>query len=144
MICDHCGDPFEGATGRGHNNRVSCYPCTDRPEHRLEGYKNKHLKRNYGLTLFQFNQMLDEQQGKCCTCARTLDRERFKTAKGKGRSSAEPVVDHCHTSGKVRGILCLHCNTALGHVFDNLDILNKMIGYLATTNDKQTHIEISC
>jgi hypothetical protein len=134
MVCDHCGAPFEGTRGRGHNNRVSCYSCTNRPEHRLEGYKNKHLKRNYGLTLFEFNKMLDEQQGKCRTCDRALDRERYKTAKGKGRSPSEPMVDHCHTNGLVRGILCLHCNTALGHIFDSPDILNNMIAYLSEHN----------
>lgn len=47
-----------------------------------------------------------------------------------GKSQKRLSVDHCHITGKFRGWLCCNCNTALGHLKDNINILEKMIGYL--------------
>ena len=46
------------------------------------------------------------------------------------KSKRRLCVDHCHTTGNVRGLLCDTCNTALGKFRDNIDLLNEAIKYL--------------
>lgn len=76
--------------------------------------KDFKLKQKYGITLIQFNEMFEIQDGVCVIC---------KIAKAT-------CVDHCHTTGKVRGILCSNCNTALGMFKDDVKVLLNAINYL--------------
>jgi len=80
---------------------------------------NLHLKRTYGITLAEYDTML-EQQGGCCKVCGTTD------SGGKGRFH----VDHNHTTGKVRGLLCNGCNIGIGHLKDSPDVLLKAAAYL--------------
>lgn len=83
-------------------------------------FKEKHLKAEYGLTLADYAQMLEDQDHKCKCC-------------GIGKEEAPSqrlVVDHCHSTGKVRGLLCSHCNVALGMVKDSKETLRNLINYL--------------
>jgi hypothetical protein len=75
--------------------------------------------RFYDITPEQFSDMFDAQHGKCATCDGAL------TKKGSGTH-----VDHCHTSGRVRGLLCRACNTALGGARDDPETLRRMIAYV--------------
>jgi len=86
---------------------------------RIIHLEERRLKRTYGLTLSEKNAMLEKQDGKCAIC---------KTDKFNGRG---PVVDHDHMTGKVRGILCINCNTALGYMKENVIIFRNAINYLA-------------
>ena len=81
--------------------------------------RKRFLKRAYGITPEQYTEMLEEQGGVCA-------------ANGCDSSRGHGVlyVDHCHKTGRVRGLLCHSCNTALGHVFDNADKLRGLIQYL--------------
>jgi len=80
------------------------------------------LKRMYGITQQDYDVMLTEQNNQCAIC---------KTTEPGGRHNSNYfVVDHCHNTGKVRKLLCHHCNTALGLVGDNTHILQSMIEYL--------------
>ena len=92
--------------------------------------KNKHLKRKYGITLFQLKEMYEHQNVSCAICKTKMIFDTEALSLGKERQGESVCVDHCHTSGNVRGLLCFHCNTALGHVFDNTETLTKMITYL--------------
>jgi len=83
-------------------------------------YQNNHLKRNYGITLNEYNQMLVEQEHRCRTCGTTEP----------GGKYGKFMVDHSHNTGEVRGLLCKSCNIALGEVGDNINTLQKMIEYL--------------
>ena len=74
----------------------------------------------YGLTDEQIEQMALAQSRKCAIC---------------GREPDKLVVDHNHDTGKVRGLLCHTCNTALGKFRDSQDILSAAIRYLAATQD---------
>ena len=77
------------------------------------------LKRNYGMTLVDYQTMLSNQDSRCLGCSRhesDLKRRLF--------------VDHDHKTGKVRGLLCDACNKALGDVGDNTEILGNLIKYL--------------
>lgn len=81
------------------------------------------LRRKYGLSLEQYQQMLIAQNHKCAICS---------TTKPGGRSKKYFAVDHNHITNKVRQLLCSRCNTVLGHVQDNQNLLLKMIDYLKT------------
>lgn len=79
------------------------------------------LKRKYGLTDAQFTDLFNKQDGKCAICKRIPEgRTRW------GRLN----VDHCHITGKVRGLLCSHCNTVLGYMDDNPELLLSAAKYL--------------
>ena len=87
---------------------------------RCKGYqRNYDLQRHYGITLDDYNRMFAEQNGCCAICS--IHQSELKKAF---------AVDHCHTTGKVRGLLCFKCNTALGLFKDDQDLLNKAIHYL--------------
>lgn len=108
---------------KGHLSS-SCKECTKervrkRHESNPSRTKNNALKRQYGITLDEHNKMFDEQNGVCYLCKKP----------GDGRWK-KLCVDHDHTTGKVRKLLCRSCNTALGQVGDNVELLTNMIQYL--------------
>lgn len=82
------------------------------------------LKTNYGITVDDFDIMF-EGQGKCC-----------KICKKENITGKNWHVDHSHINGKIRGILCQKCNQALGMVYDDVLILEKMIEYLKENNEQ--------
>lgn len=86
-------------------------------EHALKMGRERNLKRFYGLTMEQFNQILKSQKGKCLICKLKI------TAK-------TPHVDHCHKTGAVRGILCNNCNSGLGMFKDCKKRLLSAMEYL--------------
>lgn len=76
--------------------------------------------KSYGITLSQFNIILTEQNNRCKICGKEFDRNRRKSM----------AIDHCHTTNKVKGILCTNCNCGIGHFKDNIESLQKAILYL--------------
>jgi hypothetical protein len=84
------------------------------------------LKKTHGLTLEQYEQMLDAQQGVCAICGRPDHRQ--ATSNGTLRRLC---VDHKHGTALVRGLLCTDCNHALGLLDDSPDLLWRAIAYLA-------------
>lgn len=84
---------------------------------RKDKIKNAQLKRYYGITLEYYNQMLKKQDYKCAICRK--------------ESTKSLVVDHCHKSGKVRGLLCSDpCNIKLMCIIDNYqDLIEKGLSY---------------
>lgn len=84
------------------------------------------IKRRYGITLVEYDAMLLAQGNKCLLCTYVHD-----TTNKRGRL----YVDHCHTTGKVRGLLCGGCNSALGYFEDDIETLQKAIDYLNKNSD---------
>lgn len=82
--------------------------------------KSKYYSR-YGITFEELLERLKNQNNKCPCCNTEI------TLTGK---RATAVVDHCHSSGRVRGLLCTTCNSGLGMAKDNKEILFNMIKYL--------------
>jgi hypothetical protein len=80
------------------------------------------LKTKYGITEAEFDALLAEQGGGCAICGTT-------TPRGRGQRFH---VDHCHETGKVRGILCSECNTGLGKFRDDPDLLRRALAYLSS------------
>jgi hypothetical protein len=83
----------------------------DNPEKYRLWDSNKALKRRYGISLVQLNQLWENQKGYCACCGQKMKRG--------GQESLSGCVDHDHTTGKVREILCTGCNIALAHLGEN-------------------------
>lgn len=76
------------------------------------------LQRQYGITLDDYNDLLSRQGGVCAICQ--------MAALGRKKLS----VDHCHATGRVRGLLCQKCNVSIGMVGDDAGLLRRAIEYL--------------
>ena len=134
MKCTKCGetDPL-----KFHKNpRAQCMACTrsdnnarshkldpeKREAHRLRARKHA-LMKNYGLTYEAFHEMFEKQNGECAICTHPVHpthEDRYQTG----------CVDHCHETGKVRGVLCWDCNVGLGKFHDDISKMRKAILYL--------------
>ena len=115
-------------SANGNPYYKTCSRCKydKRNERRRKEYctvtqKEQDLMRKYGITLEQYDAMLDEQENKCAIC--------FVSFKGV-RDACSSVVDHDHQTGKVRGILCNSCNRGLGLMDDNIEVLKNAVAYL--------------
>lgn len=97
--------------------------------------KNRHLERNrrlinkYGICLEEFNKMYQLQDGKCATCR--------KSCPNNSRNGL--YVDHNHSNGKIRALLCSNCNRVLGLINENKATLESMIKYLEYYNEKTSN-----
>jgi hypothetical protein len=80
-----------------------------------------HINRltRYHVAPDDYQALLNKQENRCGICESELEQEKNNT-----------VIDHCHTSGRVRGILCRECNTGLGRFMDDENLLLKAMGYL--------------
>lgn len=97
-----------------HNRTNQCQKC------KAKVARSNHLKSKYDISVDDYEIMLIEQDCKCKICGDTDPK----------RPSGVFVVDHCHTTGEVRGLLCDDCNLALGKFKDNKKVLLSAIEYL--------------
>lgn len=87
-------------------------------------HKNElRIKRQYGITINEYNDMLKKQDNKCAICGKELI---------VGNEIIH--IDHSHITGKVRGILCMKCNLQLGVYENNKELFKLMAKYLETNN----------
>jgi len=82
-----------------------------------EKVKNIELCKRFGITLEDYNNMLESQNHKCKICGGTDEHQALS-------------VDHCHTTGRIRGLLCNDCNRGIGMFKDNPSTLQSAIKYL--------------
>jgi len=87
--------------------------------------QDNYYMMEYGLTLEDYNKMMIIQNNKCGICGREEEVLYIKTQKPKSLS-----VDHCHQSGKARGLLCSKCNTGIGMFKENVENMENAIKYL--------------
>lgn len=110
---------------------ANCYPC--RNELRVS-YANENLEQRrysnrratlskYGLSVEGYNELLESQNGVCAIC------QQPETFSIRG-TVCELAVDHDHQTGKVRGLLCQHCNTAIGKFKEDPTLIRAAIDYL--------------
>ena len=90
--------------------------------------RERSLKSRYGITQDDYNRMLYEQKGTCSICKNPEIRTTIGSD-GTARTS-QLCVDHCHKTGKVRGLLCYKCNSAIGFLGDSIETLAEAILYL--------------
>ncbi len=84
-----------------------------------------HLKRKYGLTIEDHTNLKINQDYRCLICKRHQD-----------ELNKSLCVDHCHKSGKIRGLLCDRCNKMIGYAKDSIIILEEAINYLKSNEIK--------
>lgn len=124
-ICNCCGGEFPATReyfspnklGR-HGLMPKCKPCRNKLN--KEAYPERTREYNYiwkyGLTLEEYNSLLDSQDGVCAVCG--------------GPNKRAMVIDHDHETGEIRGLLCDSCNRGLGFFSDDPDLLSKASEYL--------------
>lgn len=118
--CRSCGKTF---TPIAPSHLYCSDKCSD------IGYSDSYLKRVYGISWNRYQELLSNQNNVCAICKEEgflMDPKRHKL---------KLVVDHCHSTGVVRGLLCHNCNRALGLLKDSKENLSSAIQYLegATT-----------
>lgn len=86
-----------------------------RSERGKRSYRQTYLKAKYGLTIEEFQSMVAAQNGRCAIC---------------GCDDRQLVIDHNHSSGAVRGLLCNLCNQGLGALQDSEPVLKAALLYL--------------
>jgi hypothetical protein len=101
---------------------------------RLHHYRQREyesdLRSRYGLELVEYNAILEKQRGRCAICRIVLFPRR------QGPKTLVAQVDHDHTTGRVRGLLCGACNSGLGYFRDNLKVLEAAKQYLRRKSDE--------
>lgn len=119
-------DEFNRHSGTKDGWQTQCRQCikqqrqtwaSNNPEKR----RARKLRTKYGLSTKNYQDMLDAQGGRCKICGTT-----------ETRNAAYEFfpVDHCHKTGKVRGLLCDYCNVGLGRFEDDIERLHAAIKYL--------------
>lgn len=114
-------------------NRPEKYKKLYRDHYRRlkERFGNNHslIKQcaSYGITLEKYNDLFDKQKGLCAICNQ---KEKCINKTSTGQRLSRLSIDHCHNTGKVRGLLCRKCNSAIGKMSDNIELLQKAINYL--------------
>lgn len=106
-----CFNDFWKNGTRRHSKCKDCMRKRNKQPYSVE----KHYVKSYGITLDEVKRRLINQHHLCALCSTSLDRF---------------VIDHCHKTGQVRGILCYQCNTGLGFFNDSTDQLRIAIDYL--------------
>jgi len=162
-MCSWCGDVKSASDFRVSNNRygnpqrsTACRPCESlramkrqraiTPERaaalrearasyvaelratNCAKKRDRHLQKKYGISHSDYEQMLDAQGGVCAIC---------KVSEPQNQSKGRMNVDHCHSTGLVRGLLCDRCNKGLGAFADNIDLLLTAVSYLSKSQFTQ-------
>lgn len=92
------------------------------PAQRTAFHQRKRMGK-YGINVDTYNSMFLSQKGVCAICGQP------ETKLVRDKISAL-AVDHCHSTGKVRGLLCVRCNMGIGHFKDSLEVLEAAYHYL--------------
>ncbi len=86
------------------------------PEWR-KAHRGRYVKRKYGITMEELEAIVESQNHQCCICKVPVD-------------CIVSNVDHCHKTGKVRGVLCLKCNSGIGLLQDSVEVVESALRYL--------------
>lgn len=126
--CDECKNTFEKSVTFPFNGKILCPDCKSVAW--KSHIKEKRRLENYGLTTESYNSLVEKQNGKCAIC-------KIKDFGGVSNTGNkyELVVDHCHTTGEVRGLLCSSCNKMLGMFKDDPNTMVSAIEYLAKSQN---------
>ena len=79
------------------------------------------LKRKYNLSIDEYKTLIESQNNSCKVCG----------THAKNNLKGKLYIDHCHTTGKVRGLLCMKCNSALGLLNDDKVLIQNLLDYLS-------------
>lgn len=123
--CQNCGEEFSELNikiraGKGKFCCNACYKEFRKRNKKDEKEANRlyQKKCKYGLSKEEYDDLFIKQNNKCAICGREFN------------ETLKAFVDHCHITGKVRGLLCTNCNTLLGMAKDSIETLKTAIEYL--------------
>ena len=119
--CRNCGEEFVYT----NNAQINCHSCLDK----YGTCKLKSLWTKYGMTANDLEKMYEDQDGKCAICSKGLVIFSNQTNRPDNAN-----IDHCHSTGKVRGLLCNRCNTGIGSLGDTAEGVMRAVLYLERTN----------
>lgn len=130
-LCDRCHSEGEY---RSRGLCVSCGQMKQKQEKPVGFYSERYRSlEDRGITQAEYDALVEKCKGACCICGEVPIPEPV-AASSNGRTRATTrrslYIDHCHNSGKVRGLLCKKCNFGLGHFRDDQNLLEKAIKYL--------------
>lgn len=126
-LCGKCGLNAQKKTSTWCQSCSNAYERERWARLSLADKKTRHLKSKYGLDYEWFTRTLKDQNTSCKICGVGLVLD--------ANSSNRACVDHSHNTGKVRGILCNHCNRAIGLLKDDVEILRNALSYLEKNNE---------
>lgn len=130
-VCTKCGElkplssySLKRQKGRKPGLQPRCKSCATKDtkewtDKNASTARERYLQGRYGISEVEYLQMLGSN---CPICNKVFKTESF------GPDS--PVVDHCHTTNKVRGVICNECNRGLGYFRDNVQALLNAATYL--------------
>lgn len=150
LKCSKCGEwlllaDFNKKSGEtyldgGSRYRSECRSCGSKAGlehyHKVKGTGSRRraaykytLRTVYGLDVRSYEEMYDSQDGKCLVCETVL------TNVFRDIEASHSAVDHCHDSGRIRGLLCRMCNSGMGMLRDDTALLLKAVDYLRRNED---------
>lgn len=124
--CSRCKEHLPVETQAKSNNWEVCKPCynqynrsyRERNKARVRTHHERsRLKAQYGISPEEYDRLFQDQGGKCAICSMEP-------------SDRKLSVDHCHSTNKVRGLLCSNCNSAIGLLQEDLTLFEKAAIYL--------------
>lgn len=151
QICSRCHQtkPIDSFYINNHysNGRKSvCKDCCNKQrkenyyslnKEELDDFVLKYSLKTYGLSKESYESMLKEQKGVCAICGKP------ETAKHKRNQWTKRLsIDHDHSTGVVRGLLCAKCNALLGYADESIEVLSKAIEYLLTRKHNRSLNEL--
>ena len=119
--------------------RTTCKPCACEQAARWKDANpdkvlDARLRRDFGITLDDYEALLAEQCGVCAICgeppAVAFGRPDGRPGRQGRQRVPRLVVDHDHATGKIRGLLCVHCNRGIGFLKDDPAIVRLALKYL--------------
>jgi hypothetical protein len=125
---------FYNYKNKNDNKSYRCKPCDDdarkkwkknNPEKAHLSQRERNLKHRFGVDLDWYQTQL-KKQNYCCAICKVKENNVIKG----NRADISFAVDHCHKTGKIRGLLCNQCNRALGLFKDSSELITKAIEYL--------------
>jgi len=124
VICKPCMSARNRIWKTRNPEKLAAYE-RNRPRKPAAVRRDEQLRREYGIDLARYDELVKQQRGLCAIC-----QEAPMPVPGK---EIALYVDHCHTTNKVRGLLCQNCNFAIGHMKDDVARLRAAIAYLEET-----------
>lgn len=98
-------------------------------------YSEESIARQHQITVNEYRKLIESQNNLCAICGKQESR-----IARKDRSVSPLSIDHCHKTGKIRGLLCGKCNMALGGFEDSIEMMQNAITYLRVHNDASSKI----
>jgi ribosomal protein L34E len=134
-LCGDCGEPSTTARCASCNTRLRSYKKARTPEQKAkhaaymreyyrnnpEKWRDEQLRRKYGITLDEYQKLFTKQHGECAICGSAI---------GEISRQRPLFVDHCHATGRVRGLLCGSCNRGIACFNDDPVRLRTAAKYL--------------